>query len=346
MPKIDTKVINSSVNLIFIIEQDLNSPIKRSGKWAFFGCPFHDDRDPSLGVTKDRYYCFGCGASGDAINWMMEFRKLSFLDACKALSQNGIVIDTNYQRPHLTEVNTVAKKDRPDDLQASWREIIDVCQGLLWSGSGAMARDYLHGRGLTDEVLKSPFFRVGYSEGQKIAGIWVDKGIVLPCFTVISDVSIDYVSYIKIRRGKSWIYKPDDTSKYRKLYGQGSNLFGLYGAEFVKGADIVFIVEGEFDSLLLHQEAGDLVGVCTLGGASSRFDWGHWGKYLSFAKWFFVAYDNDNAGDSGADAWQELSGRVKRVRIPEGKGKDITDAWKAGVKLDDWVLSVLADNKA
>lgn len=339
MRKIDTKAILDRVDLSDVIASSLGQPVKQSGKYVFWQCPFHDDNDPSMAVTVDRYHCFGCRVGGDAIAWLMNYEKLSFLDACKALSP-GLEKFRQSHDLNLTGGNTAKKKERPDDLQDAWCEIIDVCQSQLWSDVGKGAREYLHGRGLTDKTLQSPYYRVGFSIGQKIADIWVDRGIVLPCFVSSDDGDIDFIDYIKIRRGKSWVYRPQDKAKYRKLYG-GQD--GLYGANWVLGADLVFIVEGELDSILLDQEAGDLVGVCTLGGASDAFDWSRWGKYLSFARWLLVAYDHDQAGDAGAEKWQALSGRVRRVYVPTGK--DITDAWQSGVNLSDWVMRVLADNQ-
>jgi DNA primase len=322
-----------SVDLIDLVASDLGQPVRKSGKYAFFRCPFHADKTPSFAVTKDRYYCFGCHASGDGIKWIMERQGLSFLDACTALSTDSSISYRPIKK--ITEQEHIAQK-RPDAYQPAWREIIDVCQKQLWTGQGARALEYLHKRGLTDQILKSPFFRVGFSTGQTIAGVWVDHGIVIPCFRVDQNCDIEYIDYIKIRHNSHTM------PKYRKLTGGGK---GLYGASSLLGADIIFVVEGEFDCLLLTQEAGDLVGVCTLGGATDRFDWGRFGKYISYAKWLFIAYDGDIAGEKGVEVWQALSGRVKRACLPEHAGKDITDAWKSGVNLSDWVMDILTQNK-
>lgn len=334
MPKIDTKSLLQDISLVDVIASDLGDPVKVSGRYAFFRCPFHHDDDPSFAVTSDRYYCFGCRASGDAIKWLMDYRKLTFLQACDYLSPESVK-NVGQSRPiNLTATITARQSKRPDDLQASWKAIIDECQGLLWSDKGKGARQYLNGRGLTDKTLQSPFFRVGYSDGRRIADIWVDRGIVLPCFTVDKS-GIEYIDYIKIRHSKGVM------PKYRKLTGGRK---GLFGAELIRGSDIVIVTEGEFDAMLLQQEAGDLVGVCTLGSATDRFDWGRYGKYVGFVKWLLIAYDIDDAGDLGAEIWQGVSGRVKRIKIPEGSGKDITDAWKSGVNLSDWVMDVLVEN--
>ena len=332
---IDTNSLLQSVNLVDVIASDLGDPVKVSGRYTFFRCPFHADDDPSFAVTPDRYYCFGCRASGDAIKWLMNFRKLTFLQACENLSPESIKIAGQSRPVNLTATTTARQKDQPDDYQASWKAIIDECQELLWSDQGKGARQYLHDRGMKDATLQSPFFRVGYSDGRKINDIWVDRGIVLPCFSVDQDSQVAYVDYIKIRHSDNVL------PKYRKLKGGRK---GLFGADTVRGSDIVIVTEGEFDALLLYQEAGDLVGVCTLGSATDRFDWGRYGWHLAFVKWLLIAYDMDDAGDLGAEAWNEVSGRVKRIKIPDDTGKDITDAWKSGVNLSDWIMEVLREN--
>ena len=337
---IDTNSLLQGVNLVDVIASDLGDPVKVSGRYTFFRCPFHDDNDPSFAVTSDRYYCFGCRASGDAIKWLMDYRKLTFLDACKTISRHGDGIptmDSSHGKStiNLTERVTARQNKHPDDFQASWKVIIDECQSLLWSDKGKGARQYLYDRGLKDKTLRSPFFRVGYSDGRKIADTWVDRGIVLPCFSVDQDSQVAYVDYIKIRHGQGVM------PKYRKLKGGRK---GLFGADTVRGSDIVIVTEGEFDAMLLYQEAGGLVGVCTLGSATGRFDWGRYGWHLAFVKWLLIAYDIDDAGDLGAEAWKEVSGRVKRIKIPDGTGKDITDAWKSGVNLSEWVMDVLREN--
>ena len=256
---IDTKSILEHVNIVDVIRADIGEPIKESGRYLFWHCPFHTgDNSPSLAATPDngRWHCFGCGKSGDAIGWKKEYCQMSFREACEKLNNNGPSNPVNCKK--LNSFQRQLEKPLPDELQQQWKSVIETCERSLWDNGGQSARDYLHNRGLKDETLQLPFFRVGYSPGMKIEGVWVERGIVLPCFTVKPNLDIDYVQYIKIRR-------PGQNPKYKKLSGQGSDLSGLFGAHWLPGSDIVFMVEGEFDVLLLLQEAGDLVGAATLG---------------------------------------------------------------------------------
>lgn len=325
--------MKSTVDLRDWIAKDLGEPRRVSGKYSFWVCPFHADKDPSFGVTYDRYYCFSCSATGDAIDWLRKTKGYGFREALAVLSGDKADLKTAgaIVERQKTKVETVEP-----DLQSAWQEIIETCRAKLWTNKGEQARKYLKARGIEESTMQSPFVRLGFSEGERIADIWVDKGIVIPSFTVNSNLSIKRISYIKLRRGRSWVYRPKDKSKYRKLYGAKA---GLYGADLVRGSDIAFVTEGELDALLLGQEVGKYVGVCTLGGSSDKLDWSIWGEYLSFTKQFYIAYDNDRAGESGLERWQEMTGRAIYAKVPEGK--DITDAWKAGVNLEDWVFSFI-----
>jgi DNA primase len=334
---IDTKAILETADLIRLLEIDLGPSMRRSGRYQFWHCPFHaGDKNPSFAVTEDngRYHCFGCGKSGDAITWMREYKHLSFVEACSQLERghSGIFANQSQRKNHPEQLKTM-----PDSLQATWKAVIKVCEKNLWSDIGKRARKYLNGRGLNDDTLHNPFFRIGYSPGIKINNIWIERGIVLPCFTVKSDLKIDFIHYIKIRR-------PSNKPKYKKLAGGGCSLSGLYGAQNLLGPDIIFFTEGEFDTLLLHQEAGDLLGVATLGGAPEKYKFGRFGKFIGAAKTIIVAYDMDPAGKKGQEYWQGLSERVKVIRIPTGN--DITDYWISGGNLREWIFNILEESDA
>jgi hypothetical protein len=99
------------------------------------------------------------------------------------------------------------------------------------------------------------------------------------------------------------------------------------------------LTEGEFDTLLLWQEAGDLVGVTTLGGCSKGVSTKAL-RYLLGCPRLPVAYDVDAEGERGAERLGQLSPRMQRVRTPAGK--DVTVLWQAGGRVRDWVRFELA----
>lgn len=328
---------NLSFDILSLIIADLGEPIKHSGRWFYWHCPFHEgDHSPSFAVTPDngRWFCFGCGKTGDAITWMIEYQKISKIEAIERVKTSGQAQFSKSISNNLS--SCMRKKARPDRYQEIWSGIIEVCANNLWRSEGEQARSYLYRRGLKDLTIQSPFFRLGYSPGFETQGVWIDRGIVIPCFTTTNDLEIEYISYIKIRR---LIGKP----KYKKLPGGGANLSGLFGAEWAIGSDVLFLTEGEFDAMLLHQEAGNLIGVSTLGGAGDRLDFSRFGKYILSASHIITVYDSDPAGQKGADVWEKLSARVHRVQVP--KGKDITDFWQADGDLAGWVMEVLKNLK-
>jgi hypothetical protein len=97
--------------------------------------------------------------------------------------------------------------------------------------------------------------------------------------------------------------------------------------------------QGEFDTLLLWQEVGDLVGVATLGSCNRGLSVRALGSLLSSLR-LLVAYDVDAEGDKGAKRLGQLSSRMQRIRPPVGK--DVTAFWQAGGQVRDWVRFELA----
>lgn len=328
----DAAALQQGVDLAKLVESSLGPPAKRSGRWLFWRCPFHpQDHSPSLGVTREngRWFCFACRKGGDAIGWLQALHGMTFKEACARLGA-GPARSAPPAAPSAQAEKT--RPGYPDALQEAWKAVVVECEKRLWQPEGERAREYLRRRGIQERALQSRFFRAGYSPGIKVSGVWVERGIVLPCFTTGRDAEIAYISYIKVRR-------PAGEPRYKKLAGNGASLSGLYGARWVAGADVVFLTEGELDALLLWQEAGDLVGVGTLGGAAERLNFARFGKYLLAAEHIFTAYDNDPAGEQGAEAWKQVSGRVHTARVPAGK--DLTEYWQAGGDLAAWVMETI-----
>jgi DNA primase len=108
----------------------------------------------------------------------------------------------------------------------------------------------------------------------------------------------------------------------------------LFGADTLVMGEPAILVEGEFDALLLRQEAGDLIGVATLGscnrGLTTRAL-----RYLLGCPRLLAAYDVDAEGEKGAERLGQVSPRMQRVRPPVGK--DVTAFWQAGGRVGDWV---------
>jgi hypothetical protein len=109
----------------------------------------------------------------------------------------------------------------------------------------------------------------------------------------------------------------------------------------------VIITEGEFDAMLLHQEAGDLVDVVTMGSATSHPTDEMLQCLLPATEWL-IAYDVDDAGEQGARWWAEHSPRARRVYLPKisENVKDITDYHLAGGDLREWVKFQIGEEES
>ena len=122
----------------------------------------------------------------------------------------------------------------------------------------------------------------------------------------------------------------------RKRIGNGGQ--HLFGSDTLDGRRAAVLVEGELDALLLAQEASDLVGVVTLGSCSKGLDQRVIPHLLPITP-ILVAYDTDEAGQTGARRLAAISKRVRLIRVPSGK--DITEAFLFRVDLRAWVLAEL-----
>lgn len=316
---LELKTLLERVNLAALVERDLGSPVRYEGRWLKWRCPFHaDGKTPSLGVANNRWKCFGCGKSGDAIDWLREREGLSFREACERLSNQSSVPVS----PTAAQKQTSVSSAQTEGWQHRAQEVVAACEAALWSGKGVKARSWLNRRGLADETVRR--WHLGFNRhNQRIGGLWVPRGIVVPCMVA------GQVWYVKVRRAAG-------QPKYVQV--KGSHL-ALFGADTLTGRDVATVTEGEFDAMLLHQEAGELVGVVTLGSASARLP-DAWVPYLLGVKRLLIAYDTDAAGNEGASAWQELS--AHSLRILPLTGKDITDFYLAGGDLRAWIRFALA----
>lgn len=141
-------------DLITLIEQDLG-PGRRTGGWTFWRCPFHVGDDmPSLGVRNGRYFCFACEASGDAVDWLVQFRHLPMREALRQVKGSG-----NSYRPPQVKPDDIPPLVKPDAVwqeQASF-EVSEAAKRLeSHSPDGQQVLDYLlTGRGLTRTTIEA-----------------------------------------------------------------------------------------------------------------------------------------------------------------------------------------------
>lgn len=322
MRTIDVVDLKSRTDLLAIVEADLGPTTKQSGRWFSFVCPFHDDssRDGgSLRVTPDtgKWFCFGCHAHGDALDWLQKRDGLKFGEAFAQLG--GQRVQASRPAPAKPAQGWLAAAER----------IASTAEQYLWSDSSRL--DYLRNRGLSDATIRA--WHLGYNPGNyrvpEIVNTRGDAAVMVRGWTIPARVRGELVA-VKIRQ-------PDGSEpKYTQLYGSRPALFG---ADTLAGKATVVLTEGEFDAMLLSQCAGDLVGVATTTGGAKTWR-REWAVHLIAAKTILLAYDTDQTGEEAAVMIaNEIGSRARRVAVPSGK--DVTDYWKSGGILRDWIASLV-----
>ena len=316
-------------------------PLKRQGKEYSARCPFHDERSPSFTVspTKQFYHCFGCGAHGTAISFLMNYDRLEFLDAVDELARRvGLEVprDTR-QRNENSDT-----KELFNALEAASR----LFQRQL--ATSDKAREYLDRRGVGDAMRMQ--FAIGYApDGYSAlkdalgtderrmkllerAGLFSknDRGHVYDKFR-------DRVMFpIHDRRGRviafgGRVLDPEDSPKYlnspeTELFHKGRELYGLWQVRQTHTKiERLVVVEGYMDVVALF-EHGISEAVATLGTATTPE---HAELLFRNAPDVYFCFDGDNAGRKAATrAMESVLPRMRDGRqafflfLPEGEDPD------------------------
>ncbi|MDG2525051.1 DNA primase [Stenotrophomonas sp. HITSZ_GD] len=318
-------------------------PLKRQGKEYSARCPFHDERSASFTVspTKQFYHCFGCGAHGTAISFLMNYDRLEFLDAVDELAKRA-----GMEVPRDTQQRNAAQQDDSRDLYAALDAATRFFQKHL-EGS-AKAREYLEGRGVDADTRAR--FSIGYApDGYSAlkdalgtderrmklldrAGLFSknDRGHVYDKFR-------DRVMFpIFDRRGRviafgGRVMEKDDGPKYLNspetaLFHKGRELYGLWQVRQAhQKIERLIVVEGYMDVVSLFQ-FGVTQAVATLGTATTPE---HAELLFRNAPDVYFCFDGDNAGRKAG--WRALESVLPRMKdgrqafflfLPDGEDPD------------------------
>ncbi len=327
---VDIQELKRRHDLRLIVESDLGPPRGHGIRALLWRCPFHHEhRGYSLAVWADGWRCFGaCGIAGDVLDWLQRYRGMSFNEACDYLGAEHKPERPTHRYQHERGATSFPREAKPpnDAWQEAAKQVVATAERVLWSPDGQRALWYLKKRGLTEETILRA--RLGYIPGhawewRPIAKLNVPCGITIPWF-VGSELWA-----VKVRRAAG-------LPKYTQIAGGSSQ--GLYNAATIEGYETVLFVEGEFDALLAEQECAGIVGVATLGSASSSLN-SHWLPLLLYCKTILVAYDADEAGSKGTLRLQALTKRARPIKLPDGK--DITEFFLRDGNILQWVESAL-----
>ena len=316
-------------------------PLKKQGREYSARCPFHDERSPSFTVspTKQFYHCFGCGAHGTAISFLMNFDRLEFLDAVEELARRaGMEVPRETaQRNANPEIQTLYSA-----LEAATR----FYRRQLAGSDGARA--YLQRRGVGEAVIEQ--FDIGYApEGfsalkdalggdQRRLQLLEKAGLLSKNERGHSyDKFRDRVMFpIHDRRGRpiafgGRVMKPDDSPKYlnspeTSLFHKGRELYGLWQVRQAhQRIPRLVVVEGYMDVVALFQHGIDTA-VATLGTATTAE---HAELLFRNAPDAYFCFDGDAAGRRAAvRAMESVLPRMRDGRqafflfLPEGEDPD------------------------
>ncbi len=330
------------VDIVELIGESV--PLKRAGHDYQARCPFHDEKSPSFTVSprKQFYHCFGCGAHGTAIGFLMQYARMDFPEAVRALAQRAGV--------PVPEEGGLA---RPADAGlASLYVLLDRARQyfqrqLREHPQARRAQEYLQNRGLDAATLDA--FQLGYAPAgwdglvgalggdEKARDDLVQAGLAIARSGARPyDRFRDRVMYpILDRRGRTVGFGgrvlDDSKPKYLNspetpVFHKGRELYGLYQAQRVsRELDSVVVVEGYMDVLALAQ-AGLTSTVAMLGTAATAQ---HLEQIFRVAPRVVFCFDGDAAGRKAA--WRALETSLPLLRegrqasfvfLPEGEDPD------------------------
>lgn len=293
----------------------------KKGGANFMGlCPFHNEKSPSFTVspTKQFYHCFGCGAHGTAISFLIEYSGMGFVEAVKDLAQNvGMVVPENEDRiPPAQRAEQQAKSLALTEVMSRAN---DFYRQQLRSAQPAI--DYLKGRGLTGEIAAR--FGLGYSpdewdslrqvfpeyeiEALVESGLVIDKSeeggghrkrydrfrgrVMFPIRNTKGQV-IGFGGRVMDGGEPKYLNSPETP-----LFQKGSELYGLFEArQAIREAGYALVTEGYMDVVALAQ-LGFPQAVATLGTACTPV---HVQKLLRQTDQVIFSFDGDNAGRRAA----------------------------------------------
>lgn len=284
--------------------------LTKKGSTYFGLCPFHNEKTPSFSVSpnKQMYYCFGCGAGGNVITFLMEYENYTFPEALEVLA-NRIGIELPKQE--MTAEQRKASDKRARLLEVN-KEAAKYFYTLLRSERGTRAHEYFRTRGLGEETIKK--FGLGYSDkySDDLYRYLRSKGYEDELLKDSGLISIDEkrgghdkfwnraMFPIMDVRGKVIGFggrvMGDGEPKYLNspetmIFDKSRNLYGLNLARTTKKNQIL-LCEGYMDVIALHQAGFDNA-VAALGTA---FTVGHANLLRRYTKEVYLTFDSDGAG--------------------------------------------------
>lgn len=333
------------IDIVEVVDQRVK--LKRTGKNYSACCPFHDEKTPSFTVSPDKqfYYCFGCGASGNSVGFLMDYERLSFPEAVEQLAHlAGLEI------PRETQSSTErAQAQAKKTLYSLLEQTGDYFQEQLRiSPARSHAVEYLKRRGLDGRIAKEygiGFAPPGWDNLLKALGqtpesqqTLIEGGLLIhhPEENKLYDRFRHRIMFpIRDSRGRIIGFGGrvlgDDKPKYLNspetpVFHKGQELYGLYEARMAyRDLPRLLVVEGYMDVVSLAQ-FGIRYGVATLGTACGEE---HLVRAFRHTREVVFCFDGDRAGRQAAQRallnalpTMEDGRQIKFLFLPEGEDPD------------------------
>lgn len=303
-------------------------------------CPFHNEKTPSFSVSEEKqlYYCFGCGAGGNVITFLMQKENMNFVETIKYLAEReNIKLDETY----LTEEEEARNKKRVQLLEIL-KESGRFFHFTLRQEENTEVLKYLTDRGLSMEIIKQ--FGLGYAPHQ-YNGLYqylhekgysdellIESGlflirkngqlydrfaarIIFPIFDASKKV-IAFGGRVLDGSLPKYLNSPENL-----LFNKSHTLYGLHVAKTTK-SEYFILVEGYMDVIAMHQ-AGFSHTVASLGTA---FTTSHAKLLKRYTRQVVILYDSDNAGRNAAlraiPILRNEGFKIKVLQLKEGKDPD------------------------
>jgi DNA primase len=333
----DTSVeeVKAAADIVAVVSE--RTQLRKTGARYMGRCPFHEERTPSFSVNAvDKfYYCFGCGAKGDLITFVRETEQLDFAGAIEWLADR-FNVQIEYEE---TSPQQDARRRRRERLLELLEAATSFYERYLWdSQAGSLARDYLAGRGLGEEVCRQ--YRLGLAlGGTTLTRKALERGFSreeLVAAGLINRRGNDYFSGrllfpLADARGRVLGFqarklREDDPMKAKYVNSPEGELFRkgdlLYGLDHARAAiakqDRAVVVEGNPDVLALSQAGIEPV-VAPMGTALTERQLKELGR---LTKRIWLCFDGDAAGEAATLRGMELAFAqgldVRVVALPAG----------------------------
>jgi DNA primase len=327
--------VREAADIVEVISDHVN--LRQTGRSFKALCPFHPEKTPSFVVSREKqiYHCFGCGAGGNVINFVMQFENVTFPEALRALAKRyGIAIPKTTGQPS-------SEAELGYRLNALAARV--YCAALSGTKEGTQARNYLRSRGVTEEVEKA--FALGYapSEGNLVVqearrqkvdpAKLVGMGLAVAKDREVRDLFRRRIMFPILSAGSRVLgfggrVLDSSEPKYLNspetyLFKKSSTLYGIHSAKAeLRSAGVAIVVEGYMDVIALH--SGGIANTVASLGTAFTADQGR--ALRRYCEDIIFLYDGDEAGRNATlrslAVAAEADLRVKVTRLPGGLDPD------------------------